>query len=630
MCAHIMVQIHELRLNSCISFSKLQNIIIYLSDVGGDESDLPVGKVAEKTQEELKEEGLVKIVQEPASQDKKTEKPKKKKKEVIVEVKEVEVDDDFLEQHLSSVKEVVSTLKEEPEVEKKDPNHLDLKIQIDESNHNLDHSFEHVHSPAINVINERNEWHLEVKENEATEDFEPIIPAHIEKHHINPDDFNNEEDTKEAFKPLSSPEKPSKPNDNDHLSPDEVNENASNNSEDGANDNIEADAKVVQQDDSNNEIQDKNANDAPQEDAESVENDADNAKSDEIHAAQSEVAQPKTEAENPVNNDEAPAAADNEQEQENNDENNNELASEEADGQDDGQGDEQEDEVALKSEPEEDAQNDQQPNDSQNVVEELKGEDAPQVVNSHSHEEAKQSSDHLNDLVGDDQTPQVTNETAEEIDTADVNKEIVVDENKEADEGESPKRQTESSEPHAPHDPDEPQDPIDEEEDDAAEELEEIKSPNQPEESAVPVHPTEIDTPQPSLDEDAKDDKAAIISQRTKLWRQKVEGMIDSAKQLKHEGNDFFKNGDYKKAKSKYTRLFAFTKAFSSCYPYSGDMHINKAMRDEENKEQFEKLAEENKGLERDANNNLAIIFLKEENWAKSIEKSTLSINIDK
>lgn len=111
---------------------------------------------------------------------------------------------------------------------------------------------------------------------------------------------------------------------------------------------------------------------------------------------------------------------------------------------------------------------------------------------------------------------------------------------------------------------------------------------------------------------------------------EKLQNMIQTAQTLKQEGNVFFKDGDYKKAKAKYTRVFAYTRAFISSEPDGGEGMVNMAMKASglgEITDEFKLIA---KNLERDVNNNMAIIFLKEENWTKVVEKSTKSLKIEK
>ena len=106
------------------------------------------------------------------------------------------------------------------------------------------------------------------------------------------------------------------------------------------------------------------------------------------------------------------------------------------------------------------------------------------------------------------------------------------------------------------------------------------------------------------------------------------ESMITTAQELKQEGNDYFKKGDLKTARTKYAKVFAYTKAFYSSDPGSGDGMIDLALKskgvDTMSNQQIAK------DLERDVNNNLAVIYLKEQNYTKVIEKTTNSLKIQK
>ncbi|CAI2378028.1 unnamed protein product [Moneuplotes crassus] len=113
-----------------------------------------------------------------------------------------------------------------------------------------------------------------------------------------------------------------------------------------------------------------------------------------------------------------------------------------------------------------------------------------------------------------------------------------------------------------------------------------------------------------------------------KAQNDKIRGFIEKAQELKALGNEFFKEGNFAKAKSKYAFVFSYTKSITG--GMSGDdQMLNLAMKakQQEISEEYKIAAKE---LERDVNNNMAMIFLKEGNWTKVIEKTTNSINAEK
>jgi tetratricopeptide (TPR) repeat protein len=132
--------------------------------------------------------------------------------------------------------------------------------------------------------------------------------------------------------------------------------------------------------------------------------------------------------------------------------------------------------------------------------------------------------------------------------------------------------------------------------------------------------------------EQSEEEKQKILAKQeaSEHARAKYDSIIEAAQQLKKEGNEHFKAGEYKQAKAKYVKAYAHTRTFNNSDPNSGDGMVDLAMKAkgvEGGTEEYTVIA---KALERDINNNMAIIFLKEENYPKAIEKATKSLNIEK
>ena len=109
-----------------------------------------------------------------------------------------------------------------------------------------------------------------------------------------------------------------------------------------------------------------------------------------------------------------------------------------------------------------------------------------------------------------------------------------------------------------------------------------------------------------------------------------MENLITQAEKYKKEGNDFFREGDFKKARSKYSRVFAFTKTLMPSNSGEDAGMVDMAMKANNMGEIDESLKVKAKELERDVNCNLAMVYIKEKNWSKATEKATLSLAIEK
>lgn len=101
--------------------------------------------------------------------------------------------------------------------------------------------------------------------------------------------------------------------------------------------------------------------------------------------------------------------------------------------------------------------------------------------------------------------------------------------------------------------------------------------------------------------------------------------LLDQAEQLKKEGNEFFKAKDFPKARSKYARVFCYTRGLSSAL---GEEGIAQMVQKGQGKI-HQSITVRACQLERDANSNLAMAYMQEENWSKVVEKCNLSIKIE-
>ena len=112
------------------------------------------------------------------------------------------------------------------------------------------------------------------------------------------------------------------------------------------------------------------------------------------------------------------------------------------------------------------------------------------------------------------------------------------------------------------------------------------------------------------------------------------QGYLDLAKEQKELGNQFFKAREFKKARMKYSRVFPYTKALIGGSAGSGDAVSNgmteMALKMAKEEGASPDLILEARALERDTASNMALVFLKEKNFKKAIEKATYSINVEK
>lgn len=109
-------------------------------------------------------------------------------------------------------------------------------------------------------------------------------------------------------------------------------------------------------------------------------------------------------------------------------------------------------------------------------------------------------------------------------------------------------------------------------------------------------------------------------------YNKKIESFISQAVALKEEGNAFFKAGDLKKARSKYTRVFAFTRSLVT--KQNEDSMVNMVQKGMGKGEISSEIKTTARDLERDVYSNMAMVFLKEQNYSKAIEKASLSLEI--
>jgi tetratricopeptide (TPR) repeat protein len=105
--------------------------------------------------------------------------------------------------------------------------------------------------------------------------------------------------------------------------------------------------------------------------------------------------------------------------------------------------------------------------------------------------------------------------------------------------------------------------------------------------------------------------------------------LLEQADVLKNEGNEFFKLKDYGKARSKYSRVFAYTKGIAAGQIEAGDDSSDVGAKIALKGLVNEELKNRATNLERDVNNNMAMVYLYEKKWPKVIEKATASIRID-
>ena len=111
---------------------------------------------------------------------------------------------------------------------------------------------------------------------------------------------------------------------------------------------------------------------------------------------------------------------------------------------------------------------------------------------------------------------------------------------------------------------------------------------------------------------------------------EKTNNMLKQAQKYKEEGNVLFKEGELQKARYKYVKVFAFTKTLTGEDPESGEGMVDIALKANQKGEINTEMKNKAKEIERDVNSNMAMVFIKEKNWTKAIEKATNSLNIEK
>ena len=111
-----------------------------------------------------------------------------------------------------------------------------------------------------------------------------------------------------------------------------------------------------------------------------------------------------------------------------------------------------------------------------------------------------------------------------------------------------------------------------------------------------------------------------------------------TAKEYKQAGNDFFKEKNFGKARGKWSRVFAYTKAIIGTTAGAGtavaDGMAEMAMKMANKEKPGDDMIMEARTLERDTASNMALTYLKENNFRKAIEKATYvrldSCNMDR
>jgi tetratricopeptide (TPR) repeat protein len=148
------------------------------------------------------------------------------------------------------------------------------------------------------------------------------------------------------------------------------------------------------------------------------------------------------------------------------------------------------------------------------------------------------------------------------------------------------------------------------------------------------------DAPPLEVGEDGKEIEPEALpapqdkEQYTAEKQAKYQTYLDQAKEQKELGNQFFKAKDFRKARMKYARVFPYTKAImgmsaGSKVPIANGM-AEMALKMAKEEGASPDLMYEAKALERDTASNMALVFLKEKNYKKAIEKATYSINVEK
>ena len=111
-----------------------------------------------------------------------------------------------------------------------------------------------------------------------------------------------------------------------------------------------------------------------------------------------------------------------------------------------------------------------------------------------------------------------------------------------------------------------------------------------------------------------------------------IAGKISYAESLKEEGNAFFKAGELRKARSCYTKVFAFTRGLpgSTFDKRSDDESFDSGMYLNPSEERITPLQEKQcVALELSVRLNMATIFIKEKKGRKAVEESVLALERD-
>jgi len=133
--------------------------------------------------------------------------------------------------------------------------------------------------------------------------------------------------------------------------------------------------------------------------------------------------------------------------------------------------------------------------------------------------------------------------------------------------------------------------------------------------------------------ENSIEKKAALLAKQAKAKAKEEENAkrnlvsFEKAKELKREGNEFFKNKEYGKARGKYARVFAFTRSIVNTQSEGQDGIASMVTKSKG--KVSEELEKEVRNLERDVNLNLAQVYIVEKNWPKVVVKATYSLNIE-
>lgn len=154
-----------------------------------------------------------------------------------------------------------------------------------------------------------------------------------------------------------------------------------------------------------------------------------------------------------------------------------------------------------------------------------------------------------------------------------------------------------------------------------------------------PANSTEKDTStqneggESTIDHEESKDDATKTEEQEKAQAeltQKMTNMVEQAQKFKDEGNELFKEGELKKARYKYVKVFAYTKTLTGGGPNGGDGMVDMALKASQKGEIDADLKKKAKDIERDVNSNMAMVFIKEKNWSKAVEKATNSLNLEK